>query len=496
MMRTGTPREAYGLNRPGFVLLVAMMMVVAAGQIAEASSLQHRPSESPRLVLSARRVLIDERVRISVLGLAAGELVQLRLTIGAGGQTLVNGRTWTSQADFRADQRGRVRAATDAPVAGSYSGVDSMGLFWSARSTAELASPVRQAWTEQVHLTVVVGGRDVAATDLVRYFLRPGATATPVRASGLVGTFFEPAGDGHHPAVLVVGGSEGGKTFPELQAASLASHGYAALALAYFDPTRTLPGLPSELSLNRLEYFATALDWLARQSRVDPERIGVHGASRGGELALLLGSRFPQLKTVVASAPSSVVWGGLPNVGQSAWSEDGQPVPFLIPKITAGRSPFDWYVDALATPAAQRAAIAVERINGPALLLNGANDELWPSAEMTDQITARLQAHRHPYPDEHLAYPGNGHVIQLPNEPTTQLTPPGIPNGGNAVDSAHAARDAWTQTLRFLNDNLTCAFRTSTGSIEQLVDILSHRTCDPAHRATRRPTDKHEMTNT
>lgn len=150
------------------------MMVVATGQIAEPSSLQHRPFTTPRLVLSAHRVLIDEPVRISVLGLAAGELVRLRLTIGAGGQTLVNGRTWTSQADFRADQRGRVHVPTDAPVAGSYSSVDAIGLFWSARSTAALAPPVRQAWTEPVHLIAVVGGRDVAATDLVRYFLRPG----------------------------------------------------------------------------------------------------------------------------------------------------------------------------------------------------------------------------------------------------------------------------------------------------------------------------------
>jgi hypothetical protein len=31
-----------------------------------------------------------------------------------------------------------------------------------------------------------------------------------------------------------------------------------------------------------------------------------------------------------------------------------------------------------------------------------------------------------------------------------------LPNGGNPVDAAHAARKAWHQVLRFLNDNLAC----------------------------------------
>ena len=267
-----------------------------------------------------------------------------------------------------------------------------------------------------------------------------------MRARRLVGTLFTPAGRGRHPAMIVFGGSEGGKTVPELQAAYLASHGYTTLALAYFGSA----GVPAELSLIPLEYFATAIDWLGHQPTVNPHRIGVRGGSRGGELALLLGSRYPQLKAIVASAPSNVVWGGLPNIGQSAWSENGRPVPFLIPKLDGSKPPFDWWVDALDTPQAAVAAIPVERINGPVLLLNGADDQLWPSPEMTDRIMARLRAHRHPYADQHLEFVGNGHILTLPNEPTADL-----PAGGTPLTPRERLGSPGRTTLRFLRHSLT-----------------------------------------
>jgi dienelactone hydrolase len=54
----------------------------------------------------------------------------------------------------------------------------------------------------------------------------------PVREGGLVGTFFRPSTPGPHPAVIVLGGSDGG--LREGSAAVIARQGYATLALAYF----------------------------------------------------------------------------------------------------------------------------------------------------------------------------------------------------------------------------------------------------------------------
>jgi dienelactone hydrolase len=69
----------------------------------------------------------------------------------------------------------------------------------------------------------------------------PGVSMTDFRDGVVVGTFYTPYGKRVLPAVIVLGGSEGG-TMRD-RAALLASHGYAALALAYFGA----PGLPQEL---------------------------------------------------------------------------------------------------------------------------------------------------------------------------------------------------------------------------------------------------------
>ena len=62
--------------------------------------------------------------------------------------------------------------------------------------------------------------------------------------------------------------------------------------------------------------------------------IAVMGGSRGGEVALLLGSMFPDVKAVVAYSPSHVVWGGWPisdedrkkQTNRPAWTYKGKPV--------------------------------------------------------------------------------------------------------------------------------------------------------------------------
>lgn len=49
-----------------------------------------------------------------------------------------------------------------------------------------------------------------------------------------------------------------------------------------------------------------------------------------------------------------------------------------------------------------RAAIPVERINGPVLFVSAAQDEAWPSREMADAMMQRLEARGFQYPAEHL----------------------------------------------------------------------------------------------
>jgi dienelactone hydrolase len=250
----------------------------------------------------------------------------------------------------------------------------------------------------------------------------------------------------------------------------LSSHGYSTLALAYFG----LPGLPGHLENIPLEYFARAMDWVRRQPDVDGDRIALLGMSRGAELALLLGARFQQIRAVIAVAPSAVVWPGFGRGIHSAWSFGGRPLSFVPTPTrwfkmrgffrTLAGQPIAFrqiYEAALENrEAVERAAIPVERIRGPILLISGNEDEVWPSTQMARMIMERLAANGFAHVHEHLCCEGAGHLFRSPYLPTTvrMTRHPSMPVevllGGNAAAHARAQLAAWRRTLQFLQQNL------------------------------------------
>lgn len=294
----------------------------------------------------------------------------------------------------------------------------------------------------------------------------------PVEEEGVVGTLFYPSTPGPHPAVIALGGVGGG--LREGGAETLASEGFAALALAYFgvDP------LPRELVEIPLEYFEGAIEWLKSQPEVDADRIAVVGNSKGGELALLLGATYPEdIKAVVGYAPSSVVWQGISfdreayyGGPRSPWSLRGEPLPFVKfarPRTSEmvrlvgyyfGRQPIVgriFYERALDEgPAISAATIPVEKIGGPLLVISGTEDQMWPSTRLSEMAIERLEAHDHPFPREHLRYEGAGHMITLPrSEPPTSWARR-YEVGGSQEANEFANADSWTKVLGFLEEHL------------------------------------------
>jgi dienelactone hydrolase len=233
------------------------------------------------------------------------------------------------------------------------------------------------------------------------------------------------------PALLAFGGSEGGALAGIEVARAVAAKGYPALGIAYFKA----PGLPDTLANIPLEYFATALRWLAKQPGVDPRHVDVYGPSRGSEAALLLGVQFPDLVFgVVAASPSSVVNPGYPETTKPAWTLHGQPIPGVAVSDYRDPHPAD-------NPAA---IIPAERITGPVLLICGEQDQLWPSCAYADAVTDRLRTH--PYTALHES--GAGHYVDVlpPVVPCT----PDAQTGGDQQADALGRLDAWTGLLAFL----------------------------------------------
>ena len=281
---------------------------------------------------------------------------------------------------------------------------------------------------------------------------RPAPVKSDIHERGLVAQLYTPPGAARRPAIILLGGSEGG--IDEDDAKALAAHGYLVLSLAYFGA----PGLPDEMGDIPLEYFDTAIDWLKAQRGADPAHIGMVGVSKGAEAALLVASRNPAITAVVAGSPSSVAWQGIGRAsreGRGSWSLAGKSAPFLAydnsaPFTTVG----DLYTRSWAKhDAFPNAAIAVERINAPILLVCGEKDKLWPSCPMAEAIDHRRDAAAVRPSVRLLRYANAGHGFLgppwRPTDPDERMD-----FGGKAGLNADAAADSWPKVLRFLDSAL------------------------------------------
>lgn len=241
----------------------------------------------------------------------------------------------------------------------------------------------------------------------------PGPTGRRVAESGLLGNYYPGRGAGRRPAVLLLGGSEGGLgESAQRNALAFQAEGLSVLHLSY----HRAPGQPPDLELIPLETFAAALAWLRRRPEVDPGRVGIVGASKGAEAALLAATRDPGVRAVVAGMPSSVAWQGasFDRGGEfgSSWSERGRPLDHL----RYGR--WKWWTDMTPVLAAALeqlprhpgAAIPIERTGARVLLLCGEDDSLWPSCPMARQLQRRARGHGRPEVIL-LAYPDAGHAV-------------------------------------------------------------------------------------
>lgn len=407
------------------------------------------------LVLRAapRSALVDEVVRIQVLGAPPhGRVSMSTESTGAGGEV------WSSVASFRADDDGRVDLATQAPLEGTYSGTDPMGLFWSMRpaGAAEKLLPNPGNWSVPVILRATDERQGNERLVLTRQFRRPEVERADVRADGLVGTFFWPGGGTPAQGVLVLGGSDGG--IPEDLSGLLASHNLAVLGLAYFG----VEPLPRDLVEIPLDYVEAAIGWLRSNSFVRRGQIHVVGRSRGGELALVAGALLSAVGSVVAYVPSGLTWWGWTLGGWSsspAWTYRGRSLrcPGSRPRAgLEGTTGPDFFREVLqARPAESLAAvIPVERIMGDVLLVSGGHDGVWPSTTLA-AIAAERRA-REGKACRHLNYATAGHMIGYPHVPTTvtstyhDVTGRRVELGGTAEANAAANVNSWPHVLRVL----------------------------------------------
>jgi dienelactone hydrolase len=375
------------------------------------------------LSIQPSEAFIDEPVSIRLSGFEPNQKVTIRATtVGIAFPDLADtGIVRESEATFQTDVNGEVDLEKQAPLSGSYTDADGMGLFWSmienpakARTASSDPAPtLLNAVPYQYKITAEVNGEVVADATVTQNMGAASVVATDISANGVLAQFYQPAGNGPFPAVISLGGSAGG--LPRRLPMVLAARGYAVLSLAYFNYTSQVDNtsLPNSLYKIPVEYFGKAIEWLKSQPGVDPERIGLIGTSVGGTVALQVATIYPQVKTVIVIG-SPTVW------EDSEMSYQGQVLP---------------------------ADIQIEKINGSILLISGDKDSQLDSMKFGELAVGRLKENNFSFPYRHMINLGAGHLISFPYAQRAIEIEEG---GGSPQANAQAATVIWPVVLEYL----------------------------------------------
>ncbi|MER1957159.1 MAG: acyl-CoA thioesterase/bile acid-CoA:amino acid N-acyltransferase family protein [Solibacillus sp.] len=420
-----------------------------------------KEATGPRILVSKQFSMIDETIDIEIIGLKPFEEVVIeakRLS------STSNPFYLQSYATYIANDKGEVNLASQEPINGTYFGVEPMGLFWSLEridDDSEITastSEVHSLSPQSVRLSLFINNEEIHQVTIQRLWQAPHITRESIRVEGLVGTFFYEK-NATKPGIIVVGGSEGG--IYEYPSTLLAAHGFSVLALGYFG----VDGLPKSALNIPLEYIKTAIDWMKKQDEVADGWLGMHGTSKGAELALLAASLFSDIRAVVAlngfAVPFSAIvpWTDdefLP----PAWQYKGKPLPYLSPNNPVevalackemwnekkGNPLGMWYAALASNPTeVKNAIIPVEKINGSILLIGGDADEV-DTVGLSKLAVDRIKEKHSNNVCEQLIYANAGHAISIPNIVQSFVQ-------GTKHDTNFASKDSWEKTIAFFHNS-------------------------------------------
>ena len=224
----------------------------------------------------------------------------------------------------------------------------------------------------------------------------------------LPGYLYRPDDEKSHPAVLLLHGLEGGNgdfryekknkptqlgenAWVPVLARYLASQGYIAYALCYFDCEHHLgyKSYPPEelIGIDLKEHVLPAIRVLRSTSYAHKEKIAIWGTSRGAEQALLLGAILSkQGKELGVGLPSLILAHSPPDYIAFGFSKE------TAKAMIAGKKPeWDmkqpWMLENFVPRMGD--FIPVEDYEGPLLVTYGAKDEVWPPSVKPTNLQRR-----------------------------------------------------------------------------------------------------------
>ncbi|XP_052770009.1 acyl-coenzyme A amino acid N-acyltransferase 1-like isoform X2 [Mya arenaria] len=399
-------------------------------------------------------LLVDDKLHIKLTGLPKEKKVTVY------GFLEEEGKKFESNAWFETKSDGTVDLQIDPSTGGTYTGVSPMGIFWSMVACPgqlegirmmkkNMDTPFRTSVSvHDGHLNLgevrVNSDGALGSTLIDRYYKAPGVRVEEVTDGRLRGKLYLPPGPGPHSGVIDLFGTVGG--IVEFRSALLASRGIASFALPYF----LYKDLPQALEDLDLDYFMEAIDWLLGRRDIIPGGVGVIGVSKGGDIALMMGTYSPKVKAIVNINGCTFC----SSVRMKYSKGDLSAVPLQIEKfeVLDGK-----IVTKKALDYKPEDILHVWNHDAKVLNILGEDDMCSPKECIRDLKSL--------YPPEKThncivaAYKETGHLVEPPYTPLCRMSYHKSYDlyfwwGGHPEEHAYAQEDAWRRTLDLFHSTL------------------------------------------
>ena len=420
-----------------------------------------------KITIEHQEAYVDEKVLITVSGLTPN--TQLRVVMKME-LPWCSGEEFSSYAVFDVGETGKVDFDKVEPVEGTYEATDSMGLIYSLRHSKTVGKNIAENISIEKPILmnlVLESSSEQREIQLIRNFTAKDLIIKSI-SDGFTGQLFyrENSCD---KTILMLGGSDGQMESLSLMAGPLATKGFKVLIIPYFG----VKGLPEKLEEVPLEYFENIFHWLTVNDITKTKEIYIHGTSKGGELALLLASRYPQIKKVVAVEPHTYCFQALDGMmsgkNVSSWSYQGKSIPFIKVDnslffeahkkavregISFGFS--STYVKSIESAEnIEPARIKMENSEADILLICGEQDNIWNSFDACQEILHVLKRKNYRHSAQLLSYANMGHPMPIPFviplSYTLEMKMLGgiFTSGGTVEGNANGQYESFQKTIEF-----------------------------------------------
>ncbi|RDY22520.1 acyl-CoA thioesterase [Romboutsia maritimum] len=426
-----------------------------------------------KIEISDIEALVVEKIKIKVTELAHNSKLRISMKMEL---PWCKGEEYSSYAVFISDEKGEVDLDITKPVEGTYRDNNSMGLIYSLKKYRNEGKNIAEniSIDEPMTMNMLFESFDEKKeVNLKRFFKTEDVIAKHICEDGFSGELFYKE-KSNNKTVLMLGGSSGDTQALALLAAPLASKGFNVLMVPYF----ASEGLPDKLEKVPLEYFEKIFKWIENNKIIGSKEIFLHGTSKGGELALLLASRYRQIKKVVAVEPHAYCFQGLNGMmigdSVSSWSYKGRSIPYIevdnnifwedqkkaIEKrmIFGFASTYKKSIERAVNK--EEARIKVENSEADILMITGKEDNIWNSYEGCLEILYNLKKNNYKNNVELLACDKMGHPMPVPyiipiSETLSMNMMGGVFSSGGTIEgNAEGQFKAWKRTIEFFKEPL------------------------------------------